>query len=56
VQQLNCIEEELCSEWTWCIEHKKKKNRQCKSCVQEGSEADRATKCSRTVMSLVSHF
>jgi hypothetical protein len=26
-----------------------------KSCVQEGSEADRATKCSRTVMSLVSH-
>ena len=24
-------------------------------CVQEGSEADRATKCSRTVMSLVSH-
>jgi hypothetical protein len=26
-----------------------------RGCVQEGSEADRATKCSRTVMSLVSH-
>jgi hypothetical protein len=55
VQQLNCTEEELCSEWTWCTEHKKQKNRQCKSCVQKGNEADRATKCSRTVMSLVSH-
>jgi hypothetical protein len=33
------------SEWTWCTEHKRKKNRQHKSCVQEGNEADRATKC-----------
>jgi hypothetical protein len=55
VQQLNFIEEELCNEWTWRTKHKKKKNRQCKSCLQEGSEADRAMKCSRTVMSLVCH-
>ena len=26
-----------------------------RGCVQEGSEANRATKCSRTVISLVSH-
>ena len=26
-----------------------------RGCVQEGNEADRATKCSRTMMSLVSH-
>jgi hypothetical protein len=47
--------EEGCIEGTWCREYKWQKNRQHKSCVQEGSEADRATKCSRTVMSLVSH-
>ena len=27
VQQMNNTEEELCSEWTWCTEHKKRKNR-----------------------------
>jgi hypothetical protein len=55
VQQLNCTEEELWSEWTWRTEHKKQKNRQRKSSVQKGNEADRATNCRRTVMSLVSH-
>jgi hypothetical protein len=54
VQQVKRTEEELYSEWTWRTEHKKQKNRQCKSCVQEGNEADRVTKCNRIVMSLVS--
>jgi hypothetical protein len=54
VQQLKCTEDKRCIEEEWRTEHKKQKNRQRKSCGQEGSEADRATKCSRTVMSLVS--
>jgi hypothetical protein len=55
VQQLKCIEEELCIEWTWCKENKEKKNRKRKECVQEGSEADRTRKCRRIVISLVIH-
>ena len=56
VQQLNSTEEELCREWRWHTEHKKQKTRRRKWCEQKGNEVDRATKCSRTVMSLVSHF
>jgi hypothetical protein len=55
VQQLKYTEEEWCIEWTWCTEHKRKKNIKRKACVQEDSEADRAGQCSRTVMRLVSH-
>jgi hypothetical protein len=55
VQQLKCTEEERCIEWTWCTEKKRQKNEKCNACVQEDSEADRAGKCSRTVMRLVSH-
>jgi hypothetical protein len=55
VQQLKYIEEEWCIEWTWHKEHKRKKNRKSKACVQEDSEADRAGQCSRTMMRLVSH-
>ena len=55
-QKKKCTNEEMCNELTWRTEHKKQKNRQRKSCVQEGNEADRVTKCNRTVMSLVSHY
>jgi hypothetical protein len=55
VQQLKYTEEECCMEWTWRTEHKRKKNRKRKACVQEDSEEDRAGQCSRTVMRLVSH-
>ena len=55
MQQLRCTEEEWCIEWTWRTEHKRKKNRKGKAGVQEDSEADRAGKCSITVMRLVSH-
>jgi hypothetical protein len=41
VQEQNCTEEELCSEWIWRTEHKKQKNR--KVMCAEGSDADRAT-------------
>jgi hypothetical protein len=56
VQQLKCIEEELCIEWTWRTEHKEEKNKKNKACVQEGSEVDRERKCNRIVISLVSHY
>jgi hypothetical protein len=55
VRQLKYIEEEWCIEWIWRIEHKRQMKRKRKACVQEGSEADRAGQCSRTVMRLVSH-
>jgi hypothetical protein len=55
VQQLKYTEEEWCMEWTWRTEHKRKKNRKRKACVQEDSEEDRAGQCSRTMMRLVSH-
>jgi hypothetical protein len=54
-KEQKCTVEECCIERIWRRELKMQKNRQRKSGVQEGSEADRATKCSRTVMSLVSH-
>jgi hypothetical protein len=55
VQQLKCTEEEWCIEGTWRTEHKRKKNRKCKECVQEDTDAGRAEQCSRTVMRPVSH-
>jgi hypothetical protein len=55
VYKLKCTEEEWCIEGTWCTEHKRKKNRKCKECVQEDTDAGRAEQCSRTVMRLVSH-
>jgi hypothetical protein len=53
VQQLKCIEEERCIEWTWRTEKKRQKNGKRNACVQEDSEADRAGKCRRSVMRLV---
>jgi hypothetical protein len=55
VQQLKYTEDEWCMEWTWRTEHKRKKIRKCKACVQEDSEANKAGQCSRIVMRLVSH-
>ena len=48
-------EEELCSEWTWRTEDKSQKNKKCKWDVQKGSVAERATRCSRTMIRRVSH-
>jgi hypothetical protein len=55
VQEQKCIVEECCIERIWHKKLKMQKNKQRKSGVQEGSEVDRATKCIRIVMSLVSH-
>jgi hypothetical protein len=38
VKQLKYREEEWCIEWTWRTEHKRKKHRKCKACVQQDSE------------------
>jgi hypothetical protein len=53
VQQMNRIEEELCSEWTWGTEHKKQKNKMGSGCMLEDSEEVCVEKSYRTVMRLV---
>jgi hypothetical protein len=54
VQQLKCIEEERCIEWNGTQSTKGRRTERAMD-VQEDSEADRAEKCNRTVMRLVSH-
>ena len=56
VQQLKRIEESLCNEWPWCIEHKKKKNKMGSRCMLEDSEEVWVEKSCRTVMRLVSCY
>jgi hypothetical protein len=44
-QQLKYIEEEWSIEWTWHIEHKRKKHRKHKECVEQDKRSEIPRRC-----------